>query len=284
MNEQALQATFLDLHHRLSAQGLEILLGGGFGLFLKQLDLISRPEVRTLLPREAWPRPRSTADLDVFFPLEVLTSLSDMQAVRATIDQMKFEPIDGSKYWQFALPSSQVTIDLLTGPIEESAKSKLKSDSRRARPKGDVQLHAHPVPEALDLSEDLETISLSGQLAGGRKHTAAIKIPSPFTYLMMKITAFGDQLDNPDKNQGRHHALDVYRIVSMITEAQFDQTKWHFAKNADSAYTKRVRELSSEFFSTSRSVGILRMREHEFFGENMQLESFMGSLQEMVRS
>jgi len=219
-----LSTALLDLHHQFSRKKLRLILGGGFGLFLKQIHLLEQPAVRTLLPIESWPQPRSTADLDIFFPLELLIDLSQMQAVRKIIDEMKFEPVTGSRYWKFAMPGNRVKLDLLTGPVDSMA-HKLKADLRRVRPKGNVQLHAHPVPEALDLSLSVESIDVLGQLSNGKKYAAKVDIPSPFTYLMMKVTAYGDQYDNPDKNQGRHHALDIYRIIAMLTEPQFEQTK-----------------------------------------------------------
>lgn len=282
MSDQILHDTLIDLQYRLNKKGVEIILGGGFGLYLKQLDLMTKESVRTLLPMESWPRPRSTSDLDVFFSLEVLISLPEMQSVRSIIDEMNFQPIAGSEYYQFMKPTNRIKIELLTGPIDDSATDKIKSDSRRARPKGKLQLHAHPVPEALDLAKSLEQLSITGKLANNRKHTTVINIPSPFTYLMMKITAFGDQIDNSNESQGRHHALDVYRIVAMLSESQFDQTKLQFANNENSPYTQRVRELFTNFFSSKQKLGILRMTEHNFFTENMLIEDFIDSLRDLM--
>jgi hypothetical protein len=146
MSDLDLFNTFIDLHEKLSGRGISTILGGGLGLYLKQLHLMESP-VRTLIDASGWPQPRSTSDIDVFFPLEVLVSLDEMKAVRSIIDEMHFEAISGSEYWRFNLPQNEVKIDLLTGPIDDTVKNQLKSDSRRARPKGDLQLHAHPVPE-----------------------------------------------------------------------------------------------------------------------------------------
>ncbi len=82
MDDTALYNTFLDLHNKFGKKGLNIILGGGYGLYLKQLALLSELEVRTLLQVESWPRPRSTSDLDLFFPLELLVSLEEMQSVQ----------------------------------------------------------------------------------------------------------------------------------------------------------------------------------------------------------
>lgn len=280
MSDVDLFNTFVDLHEKLSGRGISIILGGGLGLYLKQLHLLENP-TRTLIDASGWPKPRSTSDIDLFFPLEVLISLDEMKAVRTVIDEMHFEPIPGCEYWRFNLPANEVKIDLLTGPID-MAKSQLKSDSRRARPKGDLQLHAHPVPEALDLSGRLEQVELVGLTSAKKQYSSTVSIPSPFTYLMMKVTAFGDQLDNDDKNLGRHHALDVYRIAAMMTEEQFVETKAQFRLHSSSPYVERVRSLVTDCLLTEQSIGILRMREHAFWGDNMRLSDFMGALKDII--
>ncbi len=71
MSDLDLFNTFIDLHEKLSGRGISIILGGGLGLYLKQLYLMETP-VRTLIDASGWPQPRSTSDIDVFFPLEVL--------------------------------------------------------------------------------------------------------------------------------------------------------------------------------------------------------------------
>jgi hypothetical protein len=49
MDDRALYNTFLDLHNKLGKKGLNIILGGGYGLFLKQLALMSEPSAHTLI-------------------------------------------------------------------------------------------------------------------------------------------------------------------------------------------------------------------------------------------
>ncbi|MGH9549230.1 MAG: hypothetical protein ACRD3W_07645, partial [Terriglobales bacterium] len=109
--------SLLDLQSRLGAKGISLILGGGFGLFLKQLDLLAKDDIRTLFPIQAWPNPRTTNDLDFFVPMELLVKLADMQDVQAILDELNFEAISGSEFWQFLLPATDVKIDLLTGPI-----------------------------------------------------------------------------------------------------------------------------------------------------------------------
>ncbi len=143
-------------------------------------------------------------------------------------------------------------------------------------------MHDHPVPEALGLWEYLEQISLASNLARGKQHSAMVNIPSPFSYLMMKVTALGDQRDNADKDQGRHHALDVYRIVAMLSVNHFEQTKQQFHNYSDSKYVTRVKQLSRECFGEPGATGILRMKEHAFWDNNMMVDSFIDILHELI--
>lgn len=282
MNDQLLNTIFLDLQSEFQAKNIKVLLGGGFGLYLKQLDLLNSKSINTLLSIDAWPLPRSTSDLDLFFPIEVLVNLNDMQAIRQTIDDLNFTPIEGSKFWQFVHSSSGVKIDLLTGAVDDQRRPLLKIDHRRARPKGKLKLHARYTPEALELSSHQETIAVKGLLSNGLSHEGEVHLPSPFTYLMMKITAFGDQVENRNKDLGRHHALDVYRIVAMLTEEQYAKTINQMELSAESPYCQRVKQLTDSFFNAKTALGILRMKEHEFYKTSMDLDVFIVSLNELI--
>lgn len=48
-------------------------------------------------------------------------------------------------------------------------------------------------------------------------------MPDAFPYLMMKPFAFHDRRDDPQKDVGRHHALDLYTVVGMMTEGEYDR-------------------------------------------------------------
>jgi hypothetical protein len=287
VSEQYLRTSLMDLHSHLRDKGISLLLGGGFGLYLKQLDLLTKQSVRTLLPVEAWPKPRTTNDLDLFVPIELLVTRADMQTIRTTLDELKFEAIQGSEFWQFVLPATNVKIDLLTGPVTDAMKPLLKmdtTDNRRVRPKGDLKLHARYTPEALGIGEHQEAILVQGRLSNGTDYQGTIIIPSPFTYLMMKITAFGDQVDSEKRVFGRHHALDVYRIIAMLNEERYALTKEQFKSYANEPSVQHVVALSKELFGSTESPGIMRMREHAFYDTNLDIVAFIDALQDLIDS
>ncbi len=283
--ESFLRTSLLELYARTQEAELSVVLGGGFGLFLKQLDVMAKENSRTLIPIDEWPQARTTNDLDLFVPMEVLVRLPDMQALRKILDEMGFKEIQGAEFWQFVSDKNDVKIDLLTGPIIEHYRDKLKldsGDSRRVRPKGDLKLHARQTPEALALQEHRESFIIRGERFDGKQGEVTISVPSPFTYLMMKLTAFSDQVDSERRGFGQHHALDVYRIVAMLNEEQFLCTQEQFRNFAHDECTKRVTSAVAEFFGSSDSKGILRLREHPFYGANLNIPTFIDSLADLV--
>jgi predicted nucleotidyltransferase len=64
-----------------------------------------------------------------------------------------------------------------------------------------VQLHAYVTDEAIALDTDPLSVSLEDGVS--------VWIPNAFSFLLMKLHACADRLDDEDKQLGRHHALDV---------------------------------------------------------------------------
>ena len=81
-----LKDALLEFVKELQGAGLEVFLAGGYGLYLRQTALLESDE-RTYLPRDAWPRPRATADLDVFLPTEIVVDHGHMARVCHTLSE-----------------------------------------------------------------------------------------------------------------------------------------------------------------------------------------------------
>jgi hypothetical protein len=77
-----LMASLLDLLHELQGQEIPIMVGGGFGLFLKRQHLISTKQQMLF---DQLPEPRSTNDLDLFLRAEVLADLDRTRLVAEAI-------------------------------------------------------------------------------------------------------------------------------------------------------------------------------------------------------
>ena len=283
MNDDVLRTNLLDLLHALEDDAHKILLGGGYGLYLKQLHL-AEAGVRTLIDAELWPSPRATEDLDLMLSAEFVGDLQSMTSFRAVLDKLDYKVKKGSEYLQFVrtIANTQVVkIDLLTAQLAVLQRlSTIKADSHRARPVAAtrLKLHAHPTDGALSLTDAPSVLEVAGKLSNGQAFAAKVQIPDPFNYLLMKLTAYRDRRDDPDKDLGRHHALDVFRIVAMLTEPEYDRVHTSLQAFATDAQVRSCVALVRSDFASETTRGVLAMREHQLWQNNSHLPAFLETL------
>jgi len=279
-----LQTALLDLLQKIQNSEIKLIIGGGFGIYLKT-NHVNRLDMRTLL--DQWPEPRSTNDLDLFLRPELLIESSKLKPLVSAITTLSYDVVPGAENYQFVkagprgTDAGSVKIDILTGPQSCFQGTPVKTDTRRARPKPSVGMHAHPVDEALALEEGLLSISLEGTLSSGETWESEIFLPHPYTFSMMKLFAFKDRLDDPDKEFGRYHALDLYTILATTTEQE-----WRYALQLRDQYkndpfTIEAARLVLEYFSAPERLGMIRLRESLYYRPELQSEKFMSVLQEL---
>ena len=258
-----LVTALLDLSAELPELPAPMLIGGGFGLYLKQRRLEEdQSSAETLIPGELWAPARATEDVDLLFPIEVIVSLEHMRLIRAALDRLGYEPV--VEFFQFSKPTQRgpVRIDLMTGDVPDEHIGKVKINPPRVRPRGRVQLHAHLTREALALGLSPFELTLTGQRSDGRSAELVVHVPNPFTYLLMKLHAFRDRKDDEDKRLGAHHALDIYRIVSMLTREEYDLVRRLSGEYADSEAVVAAAAIVRDAFSNPDGIGLLRLRQY----------------------
>jgi hypothetical protein len=134
-----LTTNLLDLLFELEGRKIPIMIGGGYGLFLKRRHLAATG-ARTLLER--LPEARATNDLDMFLRAELLSDLSRTREVRDAILRLGYAPVEEAKFLQWkrgvivAGVAQEVKIDVLVGPLGKF-RAKLKVSMPRVRPRGD---------------------------------------------------------------------------------------------------------------------------------------------------
>jgi len=287
MNDELLRTSLLDLLCTLGEDARGVLLGGGYGLYLKQLHLAEARE-RTLISAELWPVPRATQDLDLMLAAELVADARSMGAVRAALDRLKYHVVKGSEYLQFARtisPAQVVKIDLLTAQLDVLQDiPAIRANSRRARPSAAnrPELHAHPTDGALALTEAPLGLDVAGKLSNGHAFSAHVTIPHPFSYLLMKLTAYRDRRSDVDKDLGRHHALDVFRIVAMLTEEESEQLHQYAQRFRDNLQVRSCADLVRSDFTHVSAGGVLAMREHPLWQNDPQLEVFIETINEFL--
>jgi len=279
-----LQTSLLDLLHEMKSTDIQLLIGGGFGIYLK-MNHVQRLGMRTLL--QEWPEVRSTNDLDLFLRPELLIESAKLKPPAEAIARLGYQVVPGAEKYQFAKPdprgaeAGSIKIDILTGPQSRFKGSRLKADKRRARPNPSVGIHAHPVDEALTLEEGLLPVMLEGKLSSGEPWQAEVFLPHPYTFSLMKLFAFRDRLDDANKEFGRYHVLDLYTIMATTTEEEWEYALELCDRYGKEPYIIAARRLVWEHFSSLNRLGMIRLRESPYYRPELQLDGFMSALQEL---
>ena len=277
-----LLTTLLDLDAALNGS-IKLIVGGGYGLYLKQLHLKKNGSIQTLFPIAQLPVARTTEDIDLILHAEVVTDPDSMHPIRKAIDDLSFEVVPGAEFMQFVRPMGPgvVKIDLLSAPLGNFA-SRVPKDKRRVRPQPSVKLHAHKMDEAITVEEHPFPVEISGVLSSGKQRSTTVFIPQAFAYLMMKLTAFHDRLHDEDKDLGRHHAIDVYRIIGLLTESEYDTVIELSRNNQNQKIVAAARAIAEEHFMSSTGLGQIRIREHQLASDEMNLELFAEELKNIL--
>ena len=270
-----LQQALLEFVRALKAADVRVFLGGGYGLYLRQISLLES-NARTYLNRDAWPRPRATADLDVFLPSELVVDGDNMARVRKVLDELRYQPTLEHLHFERAGVLGSIKIELLTGPVQPAAGVKVSGFRVRARTF--AKLHAYLTNEAVDLELIPQELIIDG---------TSVLVPNAFAFLLMKLHAFRDRMnaehDDEGRQLGRHHALDVYRVIAMLTEPDEAFMRDRCTVHRDAPAFQAAAHVVERHFATLTSLGVLRLREHSLAGDHLEIPRFLELLRDLFR-
>ncbi|NLS90865.1 MAG: hypothetical protein GXX96_01590 [Planctomycetaceae bacterium] len=282
-----LQRALTDVLYETKDEALRLIVGGGYGIYLKR-EYVRDNGIRTLL-RE-WPEAQSTNDLDLFLPPELLVDSARLKPLGSALQRLGYKVIRGAEKFQFAKlgpdggQAGSLKIDLLTGPRSSFAGTSARVDERRVRPRPSVDVHAHPVDEALTLEEGLLPLTLHGVTSGGIAHDATVYVPHPLTFTMMKLFAFRDRLNDESKDFARYHALDIYTVLATTTEKEWDEALELSETYHAAPVVIEAAQVVKDHFAGQDSLGMLRLRESPYARPELQLGEFLDALQELLLS
>ena len=279
-----LKTSLLDLLYEIKHTDIKLIIGGGFGIFLKT-NYIEQVRTPTLLME--WPESRSTNDIDLFLRPELLIDSSKLKPLSEAISRLGYEVVPGAEKYQFVKPGNEKTdmgnikIDILTGPQSSFKGSRVRVDDRRARPRPSAGIHAHPVDEAATLEAGLLSVKLDGNLSSGDSFSSDVFVPHPYTFSMMKLFAFRDRFNDTDKEYGRYHALDIYTIIATTGEEE-----WRYAlelrdQQKEHSYVREAGHIVLKYFSSVEGLGVIRLKESPYYRPGLQLNDFITILQEL---
>lgn len=255
----------LDLNSALGGNA-ELLLGGGLGLYLKQ-EHLRATGARTLLPLDRLPPARTTQDVDLFLRAEVIASKDEVSRYRAALDRLGFVVVPGSEWLKFkrSVDGIEVLLDVMVGPLGEHANGVRLKDSR-ARPKGlggKSGLHAFATEEALGIESGPMRIPLRGLGSDGTDASCEVLVPRAFPYALMKLGALRDRINDENKDEGRHHAMDLYRIVGLLTEEEAEVSARLAREYADHAEVIEANRTIDTLLAPAEGLGRLRLLEYQ---------------------
>ena len=267
------------LARALEPHGIRLIVGGGYGLLLRA-EQIRSSKARTRFAE--LPGARSTNDIDIFLGAEVITDAAKTGLIRAALDALGYEPIEGARYYQFVLPVTYaglprgVKIDLLAAPVSGDKEVTVKQNSRRIKPRAGVGLHAHTTPEALTVEDYAQPVDVGGD------EPVVVYLPHPFSYLLLKLFALRDLLDNEAKGRGAYHAFDIYRTIAMMTSGEWEEAVQMRGQYAATEPVAEAGRLVKELFSSLEAPGTMRLREHaRRVGEQIPSENLRAMIDDL---
>lgn len=262
---QPLITTVLDLDHALGGE-VGLLIGGGLGLYLKQ-EHLRRTGERTLVPLALLPTARTTEDIDLFLRAEVIASTAAVARLRAALDGLGFRAVPGSEWLRFTreVGGRRVLLDLMVGPLREHSNA-VCLRNLRARPKGlrgKLGVHAFATEAALGIESEPMRIPLDGVRSSGLHSRCEVLIPRAFPYVLMKLGAMRDRIGDQSKQEGRHHAIDLYRIVGLLTEEEVEVSERLAREHAGHAEIGSAMRTVDLLLAPSDGIGRVRLLEHQ---------------------
>ncbi|WP_442510457.1 hypothetical protein SH528x_002079 [Novipirellula sp. SH528] len=227
---------FSPLWHDLGAvSSTDILVAGGYGLFLKQRWLSEESPSRTLVPIRNWrnANPRVTKDVDLVLGLDLIKDVAHQKSIITALNKNGFEASDRAheQRWKFIkrLQGNQLIIVEMHAQRPDLGDSGITATNKRVKHKpslGDQGVHGRTNPEAVGSELHPFQFTMDG---------IYLNVPNPVTWSVMKLTATSDrwaisqvtQIDEElrefSRAQAAKHAQDVYRVVAMMTMDERDR-------------------------------------------------------------
>ena len=258
MTFDPMREQLIKLAGKLQKDDIKLIIGGGYGLLLKR-EHLAETETPT---RFELPEARSTNDIDTFLRTEIITDGAKLDIIKVALKDLGFKPV--APYFQFEVPIDdknpdlKVKIDFLAAPPStDEEKQLVKINNFRIRARDSHKMHGYLTEEAVTLEENLIPLTIEEE-----GHSIEIFLPHPFTYLILKLFALRDRLEDEKKDFGAYHSFDIYRIIAMMTEKELEQAFAMRDKFADEPKIREARAIVSELFSSTDSIGVLRLRQH----------------------
>lgn len=238
-----------------------VLVAGGYGLFLKQQWLLASSDLPIVVPFERWTNtvPRATADMDLIVSLDLISDEVANKQLFEALDQQGFEvsrELHG-KRWQFfkEVGKDHHVVVELHAPMPEGEVENLTSNRFAVKHKpslGEQGIHGRTNQEAI--GSDLHFFQFEME-------DIQIAVPNPVAWTVMKLTAAEDtwkrseevQREPEDRKffrkQAIKHGNDVCRSVALMTIGERDLSAEVVEAIKDTPQFIRAADIYRDFFT-----------------------------------
>ncbi len=100
---------------------------------------------------------------------------------------------------------------------------------------------------------------------------------------MMKLFALHDRKDDSQKDYGRHHALDIYTVLAMMTSRDWEESLSLAKKHRNNIKLKEAAGIVADMFRDESSIGVIRLRESKYYKYSFQLSEFLMALNDLFK-
>lgn len=255
-----------DLHKVASS---DLLVAGGYGLFLKQKFLLANSALAIVVPLDRWldTSPRVTKDIDLVIGLDLIATEERHPRILDAFETNGFRVSErpSGKRWQFVkpLPDSRIVLVELHAPRPENGHPGVTATDQRVKHKpslGDAGIHGRANPEAAGCDLFPFRFEIDGINPA---------VVNPITWSVMKLTAMDDRwtgsqnvdADEETRNfaqqQAIKHAQDLCRIVASMTRDERETTDAICEALNGTPSFQRAALIWKDTFANERSPAVL---------------------------
>jgi hypothetical protein len=258
----ALGDTLRSLAAKLQPDGIELIIGGGYGLVLRARQLqAARRTGRYGLPITF----RSTDDIDCFLNADIITDGAKTEKIANALHELEFTArvphFIFERVIEIGGQPQTLEIDLLAADVAPDRASLVnRTDGRRIRPKTFGDLHARLTPEAVTIERGATRIDI-----GVEGHPVFVIIPHPVSFVLMKLFAFRDRIASPDpeiSQDAPYHAFDLFLVLGSIDAAEWEEGQSILADGAAEKIVSEARSIVTEYFNDEFATGVVRLVEY----------------------
>jgi hypothetical protein len=109
-----------------------------------------------------------------------------------------------------------------------------------------------------------------------------VLVPQAFSFALMKLGAMRDRIGDTNKDEGRHHALDLYRIMAMLTEPEDVAAKELADRHAGNPVVVEATRIIDELIADAHGLGRIRLREHPLCPEDADPDWLAAELRRLI--